>query len=262
MSGYNYGSTSSTGSSTTTGFQTAYEANYTSAVSQSFISGDGNKTIDGKTWEAVNTAQATTWGLDGSTGLEWTLPSNSTSFDYGTRTSPILRTLITNLFSSFDISKHYLKLTVQFDFTSTTNWDTVMAVFERNAGTGGEMIIGMIRGKTTGPTDRWGMYGGSSGTYFTEDTNSISGDVLQIELFDKGAYFRTGVYSGGFPDDKDMIQRGISFYDNQNELSETAGSKARPFEQDNMTIALSIFNGNNSAIAGKILRLKLEYREK
>jgi len=79
------------------GWTTLYDVDFTSLANQDLTSGgDGNKTIDGKTWRADNTGNASIMDLLNGTGLRIQLGSASEYLN-GTRTAPIVALPITEL---------------------------------------------------------------------------------------------------------------------------------------------------------------------
>jgi hypothetical protein len=79
------------------GWSTLYDVDFTSLANQDLTSGgDGNKTIDGKTWRADNTGNAAVMDILNGTGMRIQL-ALAGEYLNGTRTAPIMALAITEI---------------------------------------------------------------------------------------------------------------------------------------------------------------------
>jgi hypothetical protein len=100
------------------GWTTLYDVDFTSLGTQDLTSGgDGNKTIDGKTWRADNTGSAAIMDILNGTGLRIQLGSAG---DYlnGTRTAPIIAMAVTEV--GGDVTFSQMRFWVDFSVANLT----------------------------------------------------------------------------------------------------------------------------------------------
>jgi len=236
------------------GWAEKYSVDFSSLDSQDITSGgDGAKTIDGKTWQAVNATNATNWDLDGSTGLVFDVANGTYDYGVSNRTSPHLYALLTSLWSDYNVANHLVRIWCQFSFTPVNAWDSFMCILERQGGTGGDLMCGGLFRHDSGSNDQFGIYHGSAGgaNGFTQSAIHTTDDVMLIEQTERGMIFRTGTYSGGWPAIETMNLHGHVQFD-------ASGDLLLGFEQTNAAVVLSNFKDSGAPADATVIRLRLD----
>jgi len=211
----------------------------------------GAVTIDGKTWQAEDLNNATALDIDGSTGIVWDTATGT--YDYGNRSSPHLYALISSLWPSYNAANNLLRIWSHFSFVPVNNWDSFMMMLERQGGVGGELMAGSIFRHDGGNNDQWGIYHGSAGgaNGFTSSGLHLTDDVMCIEQTKRGIFFRSGTYSGGWPNIEDMNLHGHITYDKSGDL-------LLGVEQTNAVISFSNFKNTGAPADATLIRLRLD----
>ena len=252
MAGQDIHNGAAAGAAAETGWAQKYTVDLsTLAVQDLTTGGDGTKTIDGKSWELVNSSNLTALDLDGSTGLVWDVANGT--YDYGTRTAPHLYALVSSLWSDYNAANHKLRIWAHFAFTPSVNWDSFMTMLERLAGAGGELMAGATFRHDGGGNDQWGIYHGSAGGAdgFTGSSSHTTDDVVCIEQTDRGVIIRTGTYSSGWPDIEDMNLHGHVTFDKDGDL-------LLGFEQTNAAVVFSNFKDSGAPTDATLIAFRLD----
>lgn len=237
---------------TTVGWIPVYEVDFANLTTQPF-SGNGNVTIDGKTWTVANFANATSIGIVNGEGLKFVNNTTSTDYNNGTRTAPLVTIPVTNLYPDFDIEKHEVRLLVQLTQNGDANFELFFTGFEHaTSPTSQSFTLG--KGFSTGNGFASKMTLNASTTNPAQDTANFSDDVNITEMSDINRFVtRTGTYSSGWPTDTRL--RRVHYFTTGGDL---------PFEKtsDINLILLSAQVNTSGTFVSTAQRLRLEVRNK
>lgn len=238
--------------SASAGWQTVYEVNFANLSTQAF-SADGNVTIDGKTWTVANFANTSSFGIVNGEGLKFVCNANSNDYNNGTRTTPLVTTPVTNIYSNFDIEKHEVRLSVQLTQNGDANYELLFSGFEHSTSpTLQNFTLG--RGYSTGDgfATKWTL--NSSTQNPAQDTTTTTDDVNITEMTDINRFVaRSGLYSSGWPSNT-TLRRVVLFT--------TSGDLGFEKTSDiNLVLAAAQVNTSASFIA-TVKKLRLEVRGK
>lgn len=234
-----------------TGWQTVYEVNFQTQPTQSF-SGNGNVTIDSKTWTVENFAAATSFGIVNGTGLQFTCNTTSTDYNNGTRNGLILSTKISNLYPQFSLTNHKVRVTAWVSSSNADQNFEFLVFGIEDSDTPTNLNYTLFKGYQNGAmlAQKATLNGSSSANL---DTTNTGDDVLQVML-DQPAFaeVRTGVYSGGFPTQDNMRPRRY-YMRTSGEFTPIMSNS-----QDVNIVMSAITNNNNGNLVVSIGRLKVE----
>jgi hypothetical protein len=233
------------------GWQTVYEVNFQAQPTQSF-SGNGNVTIDSKTWTVENFAAATSLGVVNGTGLQFSCNTTNTDYNNGTRNGLILSTKISNLYPQFSLTNHKVRVTAWVSASNADqNFEFIVFGLE-DIDTPMGLSYTLFKGFQNGAmlAQKVTIANGSSANL---DTTNTGDDVLQVTLDSPAAAeVRTGIYSGGFPSQENMRSRRY-YMRNAGEFTPAMSNS-----QDVGIVFSAITNNSNGNLVVSIGRLKVE----
>jgi hypothetical protein len=232
------------------GWQTVYEVNFQNQPTQSF-SGNGNVTIDSKTWTVENFAAATSFGIVNGTGLQFSCNTNNTDYNNGTRNGLILSTKISNLYPQFSLTNHKVRVTA---WVSASNADQnfEFLVFGIEDGDSPmSLSYTLFKGFQNGAMLAQKVTIGNSSNANLDTTNT-GDDVLQVTLDSPAtAEARSGIYSGGFPSQDNMRVR--RYYVRSSEFTPAMSNS-----QDVSIVMSAITNNTNGNLIVSVGRIRVE----
>ena len=236
-----------------------YEVDFSSLSTLDIkTSGDGSKTIDGKTWTAVNTGNASAFSITNGTGLIITSNNSGANWYLSNRAVPLLTIPFSSL-GTFPSSPHDIRASIHYSFSPTAAYHYLWLASE----------------KTSSPTGnrRHVAHGFGSYSILEQDvTNSgangpnvgivlpVGNNMLVAEFFESEASpIRAvrgygGIYSGGWPASSSLTPVGNT------SIFVTTGYTTQRTSGDT---SLAIGCGNPSTgtpITATIYRCKVEYR--
>ncbi|MDX1555209.1 MAG: hypothetical protein R3212_04215 [Xanthomonadales bacterium] len=193
-----------------------YEVDFTTLPNQDLTAGgDGDVTIDERTWYVANTGAATTFDILNGTGLRIFPDATATFWTGGNRTAPLVGIRLP------DISKNLPALSaapasIRFWIKFSSNHDQNSERFSfgtemLNDLTSGRTFL-MERGQFSGVDSwRWNAKVGTTAEDSTATNNSrLSDDVMMIRVDGNDYEFWTGQsVNGDFPAEKDMVRRAF-----------------------------------------------------
>lgn len=182
-----------------TGWQTVYEVNFANLTTQSF-SGDGNVSIDGKTWTVENFAAATSFGIVNGSGLVFSNNTSSTNYDNSTRNSLLIGTKVTNIYPAFNLSTNKLRVTVYLSSSNADeNFEFFVVGFE-DSNSPMSLSYALFKGFQGGSPQFVPKQTISNSSTANLDSNNTSDDCLQVTLHSTfAAEMSSAVFSGAFP---------------------------------------------------------------
>lgn len=231
------------------GWKTVYDVDFSTLGTQSFSS-DGNVTIDGKTWTVVNKANATAIGVINGTGLQISCNTNSSDYNNGARTAPLLTTKIRNIYPTFDLYSQRIRISLYFSHNADQTYESVGFGFEDNSNPINYMTAILRQFGNSGNqfNSKYTIDGTSTEN---ADTNSTSDNVMQVTLNNlTNIETKTGVYSGGFPIQEDYRSRRAYAINNFTPAVNNS---------DDINIVFYALTANNSGtLVGTAIRMKIE----
>jgi hypothetical protein len=190
------------------GMLTVMDLDFTTEPTQNLITGgDGDKTVAGKTWYAVNTANASKLAITNGVGLEIDCNTANTLFSTTSRSGPLLGLLLTEL-GVEALTAPFIRIwCIRAHNANATAEETTLALERKQSGGFSSSTYWAFHGmqQNTGATANW--YGfvqlnGANGTATADATNSTDDVVcIQVSLVTSQALLFTGVSVGGdFPE--------------------------------------------------------------
>lgn len=243
--------------STTTnpaGWQGVYEVDFANLSTQAF-SGNGSVIIDGLSWTVENFASATSFGIINGDGLRFSCNTTNADYNNGTRNSLLIGIPVQNIFPSFDIEKHEVRILCQFTHNADQSFEHIFAGYEHatsptqqnfllgrgfNAGSGGAVyaIKETLTASSANPTD----------------TANLTDDVIIVEMKNINEFMsRSGTYSGGWPSNTNL--RRVKLFTTAGDL---------PFEKssDAKVVFTAITANSNGNFVATIKKFRMEIRTK
>lgn len=241
---------------TSAGWVTKYEVDFTTQTPQSLAT-NGPHTIDGKTWNKVNSAVEGTPAALTSEGVVL-IPSEGSDLDIGNLTAPGLEALVTAFDSDFEMGMGLrVWLYVTTDPNDSNTFDAI-AVTEGLA-VGGEGFIGYCAQRIAGSDTEKSKMGlkiyPAGGTFVSQEGAAGGYRVFMLELLSVGLGYvacRRGAFDAGFPTAKSLTPAGTRLVEN--------------FDGEPLTLeATKIFIGaarptSSTSYTSKIARLKIQTR--
>jgi len=186
-------------------WETVYTVDFSSLATQSFTA-NGNYTIDGKTWTVENFANATSAGVVNGTGIRLVCNTNSTDYINSTRTALLVKTKIKQLFPSFDLSVHQVRISAYYSHVADSNFENTGIGIEDHSSPM-SLSYAMLRG-----TDANGwqarLTDNNSSTTASPDLTNVTDSVIQFTFFSPTEVeVRSGVYSSGYPSQENTRAR-------------------------------------------------------
>lgn len=184
-----------------------YDLDFTS-LSLSTVTGDGNFTIDGKTWTVVNFAKSSVMSVGGADGLRIRHAASTSTFSGANRTGPIFQ--MPNMLTLFgglipDDTRFGLRISAYIKSATRTNTNETSNFWIDSAGSGTgnnqrhELAVFNSAGTQV---DFMRLILASSNKVAANLTRIASTDCYQIEMPNYGSdvnVLRTGIYSAGWP---------------------------------------------------------------
>jgi hypothetical protein len=209
------------GLSTSSNPAISYDVDFTTQAVQNFkAGGDGNYTIDGKTWTVANTANATTFAI-GATGLGGSADGGGWGGGGFLTTLPMIYCQLTQLIPNLSID-------ARLRFRCYVDVSNLAASYECFY-----MVVGPTKASMFGQTHHIGKGGTGvyiqSGSYYANtlqylnQSTNFADDVLMVDVPTLGGSIQTtytGVYAAGWPTAANMHARG--------QVSNTNGSAVVP----------------------------------
>lgn len=237
---------------TTVGWISVYEVDFSVLTTQPF-SGNGDVSVDGKTWTVANFANATSIGIVNGEGLKFVNNTNSTDYNNGTRTSPLVTIPVSNLYPDFDIEKHEVRLLVQVTQNGDANFELIFTGFEHaTSPTSQSFTLGKGFSTSNGFASKMTL--NSSTNNPAQDTANFSDDINITEMNDINRFVtRTGTYSSGWPTNTTL--RRVHFFT-------TGGDLPMEKTSDVNLIITSVQVNTSGTFISTAQKLRLEVRNK
>lgn len=218
-------------------------------------SGNGNFTIDGKTWTIANFGAASAMGLVNGSGFQITPDATNTTYN-ATPTCPLIYVPISTLLTDFKTGKYKLRifLHVTFSNLSASAEAVHTAIEDLNGGT-------VDYAKTGGSILSWHDGVNEKLTFRNAGTDEALGNIVPIP--DVHAYewdgskiiYAHGTYSSGFPDWADLLNFRIGSLGN--------ASPENLLTADDLAFVFAVAtNAVSMDVVGKLQHIRIEFMER